>query len=208
MRIRELKGSYREHYNELQLVKSEVDYTQGLVDQCNKELLLEFAEWYERTYGRPPGDDHGDDGDDGPASPPSSSSGPSTTPLGSRSPAAPPAPLRPIPTSTLRAPGPGSGAARPPSPGGMSVSSAGSGGTRAAAAGPAAARQRLAGKQPLSSLLAPSGEELSSPEAMAYYSAQQLLHHKTSGAAAGHRPGSVKKTRPGPAFGGAGKNHL
>lgn len=28
MRIKELKGAYREHYNELQVVKSEVDYTQ------------------------------------------------------------------------------------------------------------------------------------------------------------------------------------
>ncbi|KAG2446184.1 hypothetical protein HXX76_000777 [Chlamydomonas incerta] len=200
MRIKELKSSYKENYNELQVVKSEVDYTQGLVDQCNKELLLEFAEWYESTYGRPPADDGGGGVDEDRVPSPSGrsvaalSGGISTPP-------------RPGVLST----GPGGGATppsrsglTPPSPSGsvMSTASAASGGRFGGGAGKLGARPPGgAGKVPLSSLVAPSGEELSSPEAMAYYNAQQVLLQKTSGVA--HRPGSVKKQRAQPVFGGA-----
>ncbi|KAG2499144.1 hypothetical protein HYH03_002727 [Edaphochlamys debaryana] len=222
MRIRELKGAYKEHYNELQMTKSEVDYMQGLVDQCNKELLLEFAEWYERTYGRPPADDGGGyggsvDGDyDGggyggglPSPPyrggaggqrsagPSSAGGPYTTPT--------------LPPLASASPAPSRGAVTPPSPSGsvMSAASGASGfrvlggpGAAAATAANGARPRPGAGKAPLSSLVGMGagggGDEASSPEAMAYYNAQQGLLLAKAG---GHRPGSVKKTRPTPGFG-------
>ncbi|PNW77229.1 hypothetical protein CHLRE_10g427750v5 [Chlamydomonas reinhardtii] len=202
MRIKELKSSYKENYNELQVVKSEVDYTQGLVDQCNKELLLEFAQWYESTYGRPPADDGGGGGGADEDRLPSPSGRSVAALSGGVS-----TPPRPGVLST----GPGGGATppsrsglTPPSPSGsvMSTASAASGGRFGGVGGkPGARPPGGAGKVPLSSLVAPSGEELSSPEAMAYYNAQQVLLQKTSGVA--HRPGSVKKQRAQPVFGGA-----
>ncbi len=36
----------REQFSELQMVKSEVEYTQQLCDQCAQELIMEFNEWY------------------------------------------------------------------------------------------------------------------------------------------------------------------
>ena len=42
---KELKGLYREQYNELQMVKAEADYTQKLVEQCMKELVQDFQDW-------------------------------------------------------------------------------------------------------------------------------------------------------------------
>ena len=42
---KELKGLYREQYNEIQLVKAEADYTQKLVEQCTKELEQDFQDW-------------------------------------------------------------------------------------------------------------------------------------------------------------------
>lgn len=45
-RVKHLKAQYREQYNELQAVKSEVSYTQKLVDQCTQELVMDFNEWY------------------------------------------------------------------------------------------------------------------------------------------------------------------
>ncbi|EFJ44765.1 Kif9 kinesin [Volvox carteri f. nagariensis] len=209
MRIKELKVSYKENFNELQIIKSEVDYTQGLVEQCNKELLLEFAEWYESTYGRPPADDGGDD--DASSSPrcgpsplqPSAamaSTGPvaSARAAGARYP--PPQPLEATAGTTTA----GRTAMAPPSPSGSSVSAGSSRGAGAAAAAAVRMKPRAGGgKVPLSSLVAPSGEELSSPQAMAYYNAQQMLLQKTTGVV--HRPGSVKKTRPTAAFGGGAR---
>ncbi|GIL72545.1 hypothetical protein Vretimale_4317 [Volvox reticuliferus] len=199
MRIKELKVSYKENYNELQVVKSEVDYTQGLVDQCNKELLLEFTEWYEATYGQPPADDGGDD--DTSTGPPRGRSPLPAAALAPRTAASTgmrhPAP-QPL-AATAGAVAGGRVGLTPPSPSGSSVSAASSHGGGAPSAG---LKPRSGnGKVPLSSLVAPSGEELSSPQAMAYYNAQQMLLQKTTGVA--HRPGSVKKTRPAAAFGGS-----
>jgi kinesin family protein 6/9 len=43
--VNQLKAAYRDQYNELQMLKSEVAYTQQLVEQCSQQLLLEFEEW-------------------------------------------------------------------------------------------------------------------------------------------------------------------
>ncbi|GLC35984.1 hypothetical protein PLESTB_000526100 [Pleodorina starrii] len=204
MRIRELKVSYKENFNELQVVKSEVDYTQGLVDQCNKELLLEFAEWYENTYGRPPdGDGGGGDDGDSPRGPPAAATAATARPTAAATAGAryPPPPQQPMAAAGARTP-----AVAPPSPSGSAVSAASSrgGGAASAASSASGSKPRSGGKVPLSSLVCqPSGEELASPQAMAYYSAQQMLLQKTTGVA--HRPGSVKKTRPTAAFGGGAR---
>ncbi|KAK9816474.1 hypothetical protein WJX72_000729 [[Myrmecia] bisecta] len=50
-RLRELKAQYRDQYAELQVVKSEVPYTQQLCEQCTQELVLEFDTWYQQQYG-------------------------------------------------------------------------------------------------------------------------------------------------------------
>jgi hypothetical protein len=44
-RAQQLKAQYRDQFNELQMLKSEVAYTQQLVDQCSQQLLIGFDEW-------------------------------------------------------------------------------------------------------------------------------------------------------------------
>ncbi|GMH35911.1 hypothetical protein BSKO_03779 [Bryopsis sp. KO-2023] len=50
---RELKALYRDRFTDLQMVRSEVAYTDNLVKQCTQELLTEFEAWFENTYGVP-----------------------------------------------------------------------------------------------------------------------------------------------------------
>lgn len=49
-RLKELKSKYRDQYSELQMLRSEVEYTQCLVETCKQELLTEFDQWYSSTY--------------------------------------------------------------------------------------------------------------------------------------------------------------
>ncbi|XP_062518444.1 kinesin-like protein KIF9 [Corticium candelabrum] len=49
-KLRELKARYKEEYEELRVVKSEVQYCQHLVDQCRQKLLVEFDKWYADCY--------------------------------------------------------------------------------------------------------------------------------------------------------------
>eukprot|EP00798_Chlamydomonas_sp_ICE-L_P031791 gene31791-6988_t len=51
VRIKELKQEYREQFSELQMVRSEVDYTQQLCEACTKELVMGFTKWYQAHYG-------------------------------------------------------------------------------------------------------------------------------------------------------------
>ena len=43
--LRDMKASYKEQYGELQAARSEVEYTQALVETCRQELLADFTEW-------------------------------------------------------------------------------------------------------------------------------------------------------------------
>eukprot|EP00891_Asterochloris_glomerata_P005682 jgi/Astpho2/5682/gw1.00079.25.1_t len=45
-RIRDLKAQYKAQYGELQMVKSEMDWTQKLVEQCTRELVDDFDAWW------------------------------------------------------------------------------------------------------------------------------------------------------------------
>ena len=45
MRTKELKSGYREQHGELQMLRSEVDYMQQLVETCSTELVGEFNSW-------------------------------------------------------------------------------------------------------------------------------------------------------------------
>ena len=45
-RIRDLKAQYKAQYAELQMVKSEMDWTQKLVEQCTHELVDDFDAWW------------------------------------------------------------------------------------------------------------------------------------------------------------------
>lgn len=38
-KVKQLKSTYREHFDELRSVKAEVQYCQKLVDQCRQRLL-------------------------------------------------------------------------------------------------------------------------------------------------------------------------
>lgn len=49
-KIKELKAKYRENYNELQNIKSEVTYCEKLVNQCRQRLLSEFDSWYAESF--------------------------------------------------------------------------------------------------------------------------------------------------------------
>ncbi|XP_075240761.1 kinesin-like protein KIF9 isoform X2 [Convolutriloba macropyga] len=50
LRLKGLKRDYREHYSELQRVRSEVQYCQKLVDQCRQRLISDFDTWYLQSY--------------------------------------------------------------------------------------------------------------------------------------------------------------
>ncbi len=179
---------------------------QGLIDQCQQELLLEFTAWYEQTYGRPPGAAAGGDGDFDDM-PPSPSVAGLPSPASSRQGASlshPPPSLAAGASTPTRSAGtiPGSGGAGTAVKTGAGA--AGSPGVLGAAGSKAGVLGAARGGRsvPLSSLVQ-SGEETTSPEAMAYYSAQQVMLQK---AGAAHRPGSVKKTRPPATFGTGARN--
>ena len=50
-RIRDLKAQYKAQYAELQMVKSEMDWTQTLVEQCTRELVDDFDAWWAVLMG-------------------------------------------------------------------------------------------------------------------------------------------------------------
>ncbi len=50
-RIRDLKAQYKAQYGELQMVKSEMDWTQKLVEQCTRELVDDFDAWWAVLMG-------------------------------------------------------------------------------------------------------------------------------------------------------------
>ncbi|EDO44491.1 predicted protein [Nematostella vectensis] len=49
-KLKELKASYRESYEELKSTKSDVTYCEKLVDQCRQRLLTEFDSWYTESF--------------------------------------------------------------------------------------------------------------------------------------------------------------
>ena len=51
MKIKHLKQKYRDEFNELQMVKSEVEYSSQLVDACADEIAKEFSAWHVAQYG-------------------------------------------------------------------------------------------------------------------------------------------------------------
>ncbi|KAM6908128.1 kinesin-like protein KIF9 [Lycodopsis pacificus] len=53
MKLRELKGRYRQRYEVLRDIKADVNYCQHLVDQCRVHLLSEFENWYEKSFPVP-----------------------------------------------------------------------------------------------------------------------------------------------------------
>ena len=50
-RIRDLKAQYKALHAELQMVKSEMDWTQTLVEQCTRELVDDFDAWWAVLMG-------------------------------------------------------------------------------------------------------------------------------------------------------------
>jgi len=57
--IRDLKARYRDGYGELQLARSEAEYTAGLVEVCKQELVAEFEAWWGAGSGGGGADDYG-----------------------------------------------------------------------------------------------------------------------------------------------------
>jgi kinesin family protein 6/9 len=45
------RNEYKEIYEEMKRVKTEIDYTTRLVDQARRRLVAEFELWYRNTYG-------------------------------------------------------------------------------------------------------------------------------------------------------------
>ncbi|XP_070571216.1 kinesin-like protein KIF9 [Ptychodera flava] len=52
-KLKELKTVYRDEYEQLKNVKSEVQYCQKLVDQCRQRLIQEFDSWYSESFLTP-----------------------------------------------------------------------------------------------------------------------------------------------------------
>jgi kinesin family protein 6/9 len=51
MKVNEIKASYRTEFQELQLVRQELDQIDGLVSRCRSKLLLEFSQWFAEVGG-------------------------------------------------------------------------------------------------------------------------------------------------------------
>ncbi|CAF1184045.1 unnamed protein product [Rotaria sordida] len=49
-KLQELKGTYRNDYDQWKNLKSEINYCQNLVNQCQNRLLQEFDIWYNECY--------------------------------------------------------------------------------------------------------------------------------------------------------------
>ena len=50
-KIKSLRAKYQEQYEQLKVIRSEIDYCSGLVDQCRQKFMTEFEQWYETIYG-------------------------------------------------------------------------------------------------------------------------------------------------------------
>jgi kinesin family protein 6/9 len=168
MKLKDLKARYRDRYNDLQLVKSEGDYTAGLVEACARELLLDFDAWHQASYGVPaPGlseEERRAMGIGGGGGASASATSPRSSLAGSDSVGPPPPAGRP---AALGYPG-----GRPPI------------GAAKKKVLPSAAPQ-------------PPPEDAADPQAAAYYSAQAAMVERLGAAAphGQHRPGSSKKHR-------------
>ena len=49
--VRHLKNEYRDNFESLKKLKSDIEYCTRLVDQCRQKLMSEFETWYEQMYG-------------------------------------------------------------------------------------------------------------------------------------------------------------
>lgn len=196
MRLRELKTQYRDEFNELQMVKSEVSYSGGLLDAVTQELIAEFSAWYAASYGADVGSGAallgGEEEEWSPRSGAGSSSNHVSSSSGGGLP--PPGPsfraatstASPAPTyqtsgspSTAALSSPGGGAAGRPSPAPPPLTSA---------SGPPSKPRKV-----LASLVPP--DDCDDPNATLYYNAQQVLMANQRGGAnsQGSRSSSVTK---------------
>ncbi|KAI8807050.1 P-loop containing nucleoside triphosphate hydrolase protein [Cladochytrium replicatum] len=55
-RLRELKQTYRDAFEQLRAVRGDIEYCTRLVDQCRQKLMGEFEHWFEGMYGSVPAD--------------------------------------------------------------------------------------------------------------------------------------------------------
>ncbi|KAJ9508663.1 hypothetical protein QJQ45_027956 [Haematococcus lacustris] len=206
--LQERKQAYREQFGELQMLRSELDYTGQQCRAGSRELMQQFTTWFLQQYGvEPPSaglQEGSRDGDD-PADPSSPSVASLSISASNGTNGKPAASAAGVPASAT-VPGVRTGASqkkgvRP------AAASAQDGGARAAEeraggrlsstrAAPSPARRRVAagvgktggptlGETPM------SVAEAADPDAVAFYNAQQLLLERA--ACAGHRPGAVKK---------------
>ena len=51
--IKSLGQHYKEQYDQLKSVRTEIDYCSHVVDQCRQKFMSEFEQWYESIYGGP-----------------------------------------------------------------------------------------------------------------------------------------------------------
>ncbi|KAL6762937.1 P-loop containing nucleoside triphosphate hydrolase protein [Haematococcus lacustris] len=202
--LQERKQAYREQFGELQMLRSELDYTGQQCRAGSRELMQQFTTWFLQQYGVEPPGAGLQEGDD-PADPSSPSVASLSISASNGTNGKPAASAAGVPASAT-VPGVRTGASqkkgvRP------AAASAQDGGTRAAEeraggrlsttrAAPSPARRRAAagvGKTggPTPGETPMSVAEAADPDAVAFYNAQQLLLERA--ACAGHRPGAVKK---------------
>lgn len=46
-----LKKRYREQFEDLKKVRSDIDYCSKIVEQCREKLMSDFETWFESIYG-------------------------------------------------------------------------------------------------------------------------------------------------------------
>lgn len=200
--ILDLKAQYRDAYGDLQLARSEAEYTAGLIEACRQEMVAGFEAWYETQAAAAAASSGGGVGDRlgfGPAAggvmAESAGSGGASSaggglPLGSFLPSRQPSAastssmlLGGLPLPSIASPSYASSAPRTPQEGSLAGSGWRSGGGSKSV--------------PLASIVAAAAaaaEAQGDAAAAAYYGAQQ--HASTWRAPPGMlRPGSMKKHR-------------
>ncbi|KAF5834060.1 kinesin motor domain-containing protein [Dunaliella salina] len=193
MRIKELKTQYKDQFGELQMVRSESDYTQQLCDTCAQEIVEDFNAWYSVQHG---GSDvngipaaqsgRGQQGVDASAQMAVANNGAGLgSPghgKGTNTSMAQPAPV--AATRTASTPSNTKAAVIPPT------------GPNRVGATLQKAQQQLQRRPPVQQMQQPGVDEMNEPGAVAFYAAQNAsMGHAGVG---GHRPGSIKKRAGAP----------
>ncbi|KAA6397719.1 MAG: putative Kinesin-II 95 kDa subunit [Streblomastix strix] len=63
--MNEAKTTYKQNYDQLKLLRAEINYNEGLLETCKRKILSDFEVWYQKEEGGKTKEGDNDDEDDG-----------------------------------------------------------------------------------------------------------------------------------------------